>query len=296
MPDGGFSSCTKKKHTLTYCTVEGLEFLSVNLKSIIFIAVVLVFMFRCKGRACKHNHQQDGIQMVKCFFADSASFIPLTAASYIGMQMAFPPKYSGRLAAESIDVCLIQGTKVDEKDASPPFPGYNSTRLDRPSTHRGGGLLTLVKEGMVFQRAAEDYSPPLERLTIQIQLSRRRWATIHNRYVVPVKGPTLPDSLALNNISVGPLTLAAGDLNVHSSLWDEHQPADQRGETVENWLISRLASILSNGEPTHAKPLHHPPTRSMEHKGRKLARFCRCCRHRHSSLPAGTNLPASEYV
>ncbi len=32
-----------------------------------------------------------------------------------------------------------------------------------------GGLLTLVKEGIVFQRAAEDYSPPLERLTIQIQ-------------------------------------------------------------------------------------------------------------------------------
>ncbi len=67
-----------------------------------------------------------------------------------------------RLAAESIDVCLIQETKLDEKDASPSFPGYNST--DRPSTHRGGGLLILDKEGIVFQRTAEDYSPPLERL------------------------------------------------------------------------------------------------------------------------------------
>ncbi len=69
--------------------------------------------------------------------------------------------------------------------------------------------------------------------------------------MAPVKGPTLPDSLALNNISVGPFTLAAGDLNAHSYLWDEHQPADQRGETVEDWLISRHASILNNGEPTH---------------------------------------------
>ncbi len=135
-------------------------------------------------------------------------------------------------------MCLIQETKFAEKDASPSFPGFNLIRLDRPSTHRGGGLLTLVKEGIVFQRAAEDYSPPLERLTIQIQLSRRRWPTIHNLYVAPIKGPTLPDSLALNNISVGPFTLAAGDLNAHSSLWDDHRPADQRGDTVEDWLIS----------------------------------------------------------
>ncbi len=50
-------------------------------------------------------------------------------------------------------------------------------------TGRGGnrmGLLTLVKEGIVFQRAAEDYCPPLERLAIEIQLSRRRWAMIQN--------------------------------------------------------------------------------------------------------------------
>ncbi len=58
--------------------------------------------------------------------------------------------------------------------------------------------------------------------------------TIHNLYVAPVKEPSSSDSLALNNINVGPFTLAAGDLNAHSSLWDEHQPADQRGEAVED--------------------------------------------------------------
>ncbi len=42
-----------------------------------------------------------------------------------------------------------------------------------------------------------------------------------------------------------------GDLDAHSSLWDEHHPADQRGEAVEDWLISRHAGILNNGEPTH---------------------------------------------
>ncbi len=62
-----------------------------------------------------------------------------------------------RLAAETIDVCLIQDTKLAKKDISPPLPGYNSIRFGRPSTHQGVGLLTLVKEGIVFQFATEDY-------------------------------------------------------------------------------------------------------------------------------------------
>ncbi len=148
-----------------------------------------------------------------------------------------------RLAAESIDVCLIQETKLAEKGASPPFPGYNSIRVDRPSTHRGGGLLTLVKEGIVFQCAAEDYIPQTHHTNPAVPSKMGD--------VAPVKGSTPSDSLALNGISVGPFTLAAVDLNAHSSLWDEHQPVDQRGEAAEDWLISRHASILNNGEPTH---------------------------------------------
>ncbi len=65
-----------------------------------------------------------------------------------------------RLAAKSIEARLIQETKLTEKDASRPFPSYNSIRLDRPSTHRGGGLLTLVKEGIVFLAGLE-HNPDL---------------------------------------------------------------------------------------------------------------------------------------
>ncbi len=51
----------------------------------------------------------------------------------------------------------------------------------------------------------------------------------------------------INNIC-GAFTLAADDLN---AFWDEHQTTDQRGDTDEDWLISRNTSILSNGEPTY---------------------------------------------
>ncbi len=101
-----------------------------------------------------------------------------------------------------------------------------------------------------MQRAAEDYSPSLERLTIQIQLFRRRWATIPNLYAALVKELTSTDPLALNNICVGPFILPAGDLNAIWSLRDEHKPADQRGKTVEDWFISRNARTLNIDEPT----------------------------------------------
>ncbi len=40
------------------------------------------------------------------------------------------------------------------------------------------------------------------------------------------------------------------NLKAHSPLWDEHQPADQRGELVEDWLLSQNASILNDGTAT----------------------------------------------
>ncbi len=77
----------------------------------------------------------------------------------------------------------------------PPFLGYNTIRVGRPTTKRLRGLLTLVYEDIVSRRVTEGYSPPLERLTIKIQLSRRRRATIHNPCEAPVKEIILTDVL-----------------------------------------------------------------------------------------------------
>ncbi len=66
-------------------------------------------------------------------------------ASYSGMQIIFPRKMqdlSDRLAAESINECLIQETKSVEKDASQPFPVYllrvdGQSQPERQPTHPG---------------------------------------------------------------------------------------------------------------------------------------------------------------
>ncbi len=80
-----------------------------------------------------------------------------------------------------------------------------------------------MREGIVYQRIAKVYHPPMEKQSIQIQLLRWRYATIHNLYAAPIRGQ---HTLALDPTVPGNIFLAAGDLNTHSPLWDEHQPPD----------------------------------------------------------------------
>ncbi len=84
-----------------------------------------------------------------------------------------------RQATEKADVFPIQETKFAEKDATLPFPSFNSIQVDRPTTHNRGGLFTMLKKGTLFQLATEGYNPPLERIIIKFKPLRRRWATIH---------------------------------------------------------------------------------------------------------------------
>ncbi len=105
----------------------------------------------------------------------------------------------------------------------------------------------MVKDGIEYQRIAEVYRLTMEKQSIQIQLSRLRLATFHNLYAAPIQGQ---DTLVLVPTEPGNLFRAGGDLNAHSPLWDDHQPADQRGELVEDLFLSQNASILNDGTAT----------------------------------------------
>ncbi len=73
----------------------------------------------------------------------------------------------------------------------------------------------LVKEGIVYQKIAEVYQPPMKKQSFQIQLSRRRWAIIHNFFAAPIRAH---DTLTLAPTEQGKLFLAGSDLNGHSPL------------------------------------------------------------------------------
>ncbi len=125
----------------------------------------------------------------------------------------------------------------------------------RPTSHRGGGLLTLVKDGIVYQRIAEVYQPPMEKQSIQLQLCCRRWATIHNLYAV--LAPTEP----------GNLFLAGGGLKAHSTLWGVHQPARPTRRTGR-----RLASLPECQHPQQ----RHNSMRKSGHRRPQHTRHYSC--------------------
>ncbi len=102
----------------------------------------------------------------------------------------------------------------------------------------------------MFQKTGEEYSPPLGRPAVQVQLSRRKWATIHNIYAAPIRSAAITDTLDFARLQMGHLTFLGGDLNAHCPLWDTNQPSDARGEQLEDWIIAHSTSVLNDGTAT----------------------------------------------
>ncbi len=132
------------------------------------------------------------------------------------------------------------------------------------------GLLTLIRDDLVLQKTGEEYSPhPLGRLTVQVQLTRRKWATIHNIYATPIRSAGITDKLDFARLQMGHLTFLGGGLNAHSPLWDTSQPSDKRGEQLEDWVIAHSTSVLIDGTATllnRAKGGLSSPEVSLAHR------------------------------
>ncbi len=65
----------------------------------------------------------------------------------------------------------------------------------------------------MFQKTGEEYSPSLKRLTAQVQLSCRKWATIHNIYAASIRSAGITDTLDFARLQMGHLTFLGADLN-----------------------------------------------------------------------------------
>ena len=60
------------------------------------------------------------------------------------------------------DVCAIQETKLRKGRATPRVPGYTSIRLDRPNNTGGRGLLTYIRDSLVFECVGESVASSTE--------------------------------------------------------------------------------------------------------------------------------------
>jgi ribonuclease HI len=164
-----------------------------------------------------------------------------------------------------VDVVMVQESKLLGQMSTPQLDGFTAIRRDRQDGNIGGGLVTYVSRKLAFdfQEAEQRCTPPggCETLCLKLKVGPRRWLRLMNCYEpprrtgAPNEAPAATDgSCGLEGLPFDSSTFIGGDLNAHSPLWDAEQPADARGEAIEDWLMRHDAACVNDGSPTRINP------------------------------------------
>lgn len=128
------------------------------------------------------------------------------------------------------------------------FPGYAIERNDREGNMSGGGVATLIAEGLSY--AVVEAPAGVEALSIRINLTSRKSITVTNLYHPP--GKPL-NSEKLQRIFETKNNIIVGDFNSHSSLWGS-STTDANSRLIEELLEEYHMTTLNTGEGTFIKP------------------------------------------
>ena len=106
-------------------------------------------------------------------------------------------------------------------------------RADRGLRNAGGGLLFLVREGVIFEELDKVALDATETHPLKVRFGKSDWIYITNVYTPP------PHTTSQGSIKLGTdliptfsSSLICGNLNAHHPLWVEIQPEDDRGNQV----------------------------------------------------------------
>ena len=172
--------------------------------------------------------------------------------------MAKIPELEVSLQKYNVDVALIQETKLRAEDGSVRVRGYDVVRRDRwrgekDRWSRGGGLVTLVRNGWGYRKREEGVPRDgvVEALWVEVvSPGGGVWQTV-NVYVPPENRGRVGEG-ALGGLEAGGegKWLVAGDFNAHHIEWDERSRGDARGEELVGWADDRELAILNDGSVT----------------------------------------------
>ena len=151
---------------------------------------------------------------------------------------------SSYLSDHTIDIALIQESKLIQSMATPTIKGYATKRTDRKNAvSPGGGLLMFIRNNLAFKCHSSTSRGAVESQSISIQQSAKRWLNLVNIYIP--KG-----EMDLSWLPLEPNTIYAGDFNGHSLLWDDNVIFDARGKAIEDWILSNSLVCLNTGTAT----------------------------------------------
>ena len=154
-----------------------------------------------------------------------------------------------RLQSDDIDICIIQETKMNTSD-KPSYQGYTCIRADRKHL-KGGGLAILIRSTLVFEKLDAVSIDATETQSIKVRMGKNKWIYITNVYCPPDNSKGHDQiKLRLDSIPSFKSSLICGDVNGHTQLWDIHQPSDDRGEALLDWIMDKELTILNDGAHT----------------------------------------------
>ena len=134
---------------------------------------------------------------------------------------------------------------------TPKISGYKATkRIDRKGGLQGGGLITYVKETVVFEGGGDSSQKATDVTTTRVQLNRKNWISVSNIYCPPVNSTGQEIAFTPESIPTPDNAIITGDLNGHAPLWDLIQPTDKRGEDIVEWALDKELTILNDCSTT----------------------------------------------
>ena len=142
-------------------------------------------------------------------------------------------------------ICL-QETHLNKGDSF-SFPGYNAVLRCRDGPNRGGGVATLIANGLSYTEL--ETPKEVEAVSIQIKLTSKHKLTVTNIYHVP---NTPINQEKFRDLFVRKSTVIVGDFNSFSTLWGSPK-TDANGGLLETLLDDCDLSCINTGEGTYEK-------------------------------------------
>ena len=122
-------------------------------------------------------------------------------------------------------------------------------------------MITGIKDNIPFREANIDLKDDeiTESLTIKIPTKDKQKLRLTNIYIPPIRNTAAEISRqrkALVKTEKWPnqkYNCILRDLNAHSPLWNkERMKADQRGDTIEEWIANTGMTAINDGSTTHS--------------------------------------------
>ena len=162
------------------------------------------------------------------------------------------------------DVVCISESKLNLTKKFYPPTNFNFIRKDRSTTSHGGGLITLIRDGMQYEEVIMDTG--FSQIGIEIQgikiFKDSEFVHIFNVYIPPAIENFQEMHNALPHLfhcfSNYNKIIISGDFNAHHELWGS-EIGGTRGKIIKELITNHSWSLLNNGNATHINKI--PPYR-----------------------------------